>query len=287
MRKIYMALAALLVAGSSFAQTDTTKNNNKADSTVTGGSDTIKVGTFIIIKKRRPSETKNTQVVIERKQHKPSNLSTNWWIVDIGFANVDDKTEYGSAEAASYLKTIRPGEKPFTKDDLNLRTSKSSNINLWIVMQRWNLAKGYLNLKYGLGLEMFNYRYENNISYHKSPAYIFRDSVNFSKNKLFASYVSVPIMLNVNTQPGKKKGFSFSAGVSAGYLIGSRNKQISSERGKVKTKGDFDLEPFRLAYVGEVGIGPVRLYGSYSMRPLHENGLKQYPYAIGLRLSNW
>jgi hypothetical protein len=282
-----MALAALLVAGSSFAQTDTTKNNNKADSTVSGGSDTIKVGTFIIIKKRRPNETKNTEVVIERKQHKPSNLSTNWWIVDIGFANVDDRTEYGTAEAATYLKTIRAGEKPFTKDDLNLRTSKSSNINLWIVMQRWNLAKGYLNLKYGLGLEMFNYRYENNISYHKSPAYIFRDSVNFSKNKLFASYVSVPIMLNVNTQPGKKKGFSFSAGVSAGYLIGSRNKQISSERGKVKTKGDFDLEPFRLAYVGEVGIGPVRLYGSYSMRPLHENGLKQYPYAIGLRLSNW
>jgi hypothetical protein len=287
MRKIYVALAALLVAGSSFAQTDTTKNNNKADSTVSGGSDTIKVGTFIIIKKRRPNETKNTEVVIERKQHKPSNLSTNWWIVDIGFANVDDRTEYGTAEAATYLKTIRAGEKPFTKDDLNLRTSKSSNINLWIVMQRWNLAKGYLNLKYGLGLEMFNYRYENNISYHKSPAYIFRDSVNFSKNKLFASYVSVPIMLNVNTQPGKKKGFSFSAGVSAGYLIGSRNKQISSERGKVKTKGDFDLEPFRLAYVGEVGIGPVRLYGSYSMRPLHENGLKQYPYAIGLRLSNW
>jgi hypothetical protein len=287
MRKIYVALAALLVAGSSFAQTDTTKNNNKADSTVSGGSDTIKVGTFIIIKKRRPNETKNTEVVIERKQHKPSNLSTNWWIVDIGFANVDDRTEYGTAEAATYLKTIRAGEKPFTKDDLNLRTSKSSNINLWIVMQRWNLAKGYLNLKYGLGLEMFNYRYENNISYHKNPAYIFRDSVNFSKNKLYASYVSVPLMLNVNTQPGKKKGFSFSAGVSAGYLIGSRNKQISSERGKVKTKGDFDLEPFRLAYVGEIGIGPVRLYGSYSMRPLHENGLKQYPYAIGLRLSNW
>jgi hypothetical protein len=287
MRKIYMALAALLVAGTSFAQTDTTKtNNNKVDST-TVGSDTIKVGAFIIIKKRRPNESRNTEVVIERKQHKPSNLSTNWWIVDLGFANVNDKTEYGSPEAATYLKTIRAGEKPFTKDDLNLRTGKSSNVNIWIVMQRWNLAKGYLNLKYGLGFEMFNYRYETNISYHKSPAYIFRDSVNFSKNKLYASYLSVPLMLNVNTQPDKKKGFSFSAGVEAGYLVGSRNKQISSERGKVKTKGDFDLEPFRLAYVGELGIGPIRLYGSYSMRPLHENGLKQYPYTVGLRFSNW
>jgi len=134
---------------------------------------------------------------------------------------------------------------------------------------------------------MFNFRYENNISYHKSPAYIFRDSVNFSKNKLYASYLSVPLMINVNTRPGKKKGLSFSAGVSAGYLIGSRNKQISEERGKVKTKGDFDLEQFRLAYVGELGLGPIRLFGSYSIRPLHGTGLKQYPYSVGLRFSNW
>ena len=94
-------------------------------------------------------------------------------------------------------------------------------------------------------------------------------------------------MVNVNTSPGRKKGLSFSGGVSAGYLIGSRNKQISAERGKVKVKGDFDLEPFRLAYIGELGIGPIRLFGSYSMRPLHEHSLKQYPYSFGVRLSNW
>jgi hypothetical protein len=154
-------------------------------------------------------------------------------------------------------------------------------------MQRWNIAKGYLNLKYGVGIEMFNFRYENSVSYHKSPAYIFRDSINFTKNKLYAGYLTVPFMVNVNTSPGRKKGLSFSGGVSAGYLIGSRNKQISAERGKVKVKGDFDLEPFRLAYIGELGIGPIRLFGSYSMRPLHEHGLKQYPYSLGIRLSNW
>jgi hypothetical protein len=94
-------------------------------------------------------------------------------------------------------------------------------------------------------------------------------------------------MINVNTQPGRKKGLSFSAGVSAGYLLASRNKQISNNRGKVKIKSDFDLEPFRLAYIGELGIGAVRLFGSYSMRPLHGRGIKQYPYSLGLRFSNW
>jgi len=104
---------------------------------------------------------------------------------------------------------------------------------------------------------------------------------------LYAGYISVPFMLNINTSPGHSKGLSFSAGVSAGYLIGSHTKQISGERGKVKTKGDVGLEQFRLAYVGELGIGPVRLFGSYSMRPLHEKGLEQYPYSMGIRFSRW
>lgn len=276
MKSIYLTLAALLVAGAGFAQTDSTKND----------VDTIKVGGIIIIKKNKDVGT-GTEVKIGKVVKKPSNLSTNWWIFDFGFANVNDETKYGSAHAAQYLRTIRPGEAAFTKDDMKLRAGKSSNVNLWIVMQKLNIAKGYVNLKYGVGLEMFNFRYENNISYHKNPSYIFRDSVNFSKNKLYAGYVSVPLMLNFNTNPGRKKGLSISAGVSAGYLIASRNKQVSAERGKVKVKDDFDLEKFRLAYIGELGIGPVRLYGSYSMRPMHQKGLDQNPYAVGIRFSNW
>ena len=285
MKSIYLLAAALMVAEANFAQTDTTKKSST--DTTKNKADTIKVGNFIIIKRHNENNKNTTEIKVDRKPRKPSKLSTNWWILDIGFANVHDETKYGSADAASYLRTLRPGEAAFTKDDLKLRAGKTSNVNLWFIMQRLNLAKGYVNLKYGLGLEMFNFRYQNNISYHKSPAYIFRDTVAFSKNKLFASYISVPLMLNFNTNPGRKKGLSLSAGVSAGYLVGSRNKQISNERGKAKVKGEFDLEQFRLAYVGELGIGPIRLFGSYSMRPLHERGLIQYPYSFGLRLSNW
>ena len=57
-----------------------------------------------------------------------------------------------------------------------------------------------------------------------------------------------------------------------GYLVGSHTKEISNERGKEKTKGDLGLEKFRLAYIGELGIGPVRLFGSYSLTRLHEKG---------------
>ena len=78
-------------------------------------------------------------------------------------------------------------------------------------------------------------------------------------------------------------------GVSAGYLVGSRNKQISGERGKQKINGNFEMEPWRLAAIGELGIGPVRLYGSYSLNKLQKDvtRLEQFPYAIGIRFSNW
>lgn len=274
---------AVMATVAGFAQKDSTSRDDV---------DTIKIGSIIIIKKNKGGSTRSGDTSTNRSTtvkvvRKPSNVSTNWWILDLGFANVNDKTVYGSPEANSYLKTFRPGEQPFTEDDLELRNGKTTNVNLWFFMQRLNITKGILNLKYGLGLEMFNFRYENNITYHKSPSYIFRDSISFSKNKLFTSYITVPFMLNVNTRPGRKRALSFSGGVSAGYLVGSRNKQISSQRGKEKIKGDFDLEKFRIAYIGELGLGPVRLFGSYSVNPMHETGLKQHPYSFGLRLSNF
>ena len=157
-------------------------------------------------------------------------------------------------------------------------------------MQKLNLVKHVVNLKYGFGLEMYNFRFDRNISYRKNPQpFIFNDSINFSKNKLYAGYLSVPFMINVNPTPGRRHGFNFSAGISAGYLVGSHEKQISDERGKQKIHDDFNLNPWRLAVVGEVGLGPIRLYGSYSLNTLHKDitGMQQYPYAVGIRFSSW
>ena len=72
------------------------------------------------------------------------------------------------------------------------------------------------------------------------------------------------MMLNVNFTPQRKKGFGISAGVSAGYLYSARYKtKVDGDVKKVKN--DFDLERFKLSYIGELSLGPVRLYGSYAM----------------------
>lgn len=290
MKTILVAATSLLAAQQGFAQTDSSAKK----------TDTLVAGNFVIVKKPAKSidiemsSKKGFNVTYNNGKKKNSNISTNWWIMDLGFTNLTDNTNYAAAQAGGYLRTFNRAAglttDPVNQNSMKLNAGKSSNFNLWFFMQKLNVYKHVVNLKYGLGYEMYNFRYERSLSYRKDPSpYVFNDTVSFSKNKLFAGYLTVPFMVNINTAPSKNNGLTFSAGVSAGYLIASRNKQVSNERGKVKYKGDFDLEPFRLAAIGELGLGPVRLFGSYSLNKLHKSstGLDQTPYAFGIRFSNW
>ena len=120
----------------------------------------------------------------------------------------------------------------------------------------------------------------------KKPTSISEGATDFNKVKLAADYVTVPIMLNFNFTPNRKKGFGISGGISAGYMYSTRYK--TKEGGDVnKLKNDFDLERFKLSYVGEISLGPVRLYGSYAMKNMWEKGLDMKLYNFGFRFSNW
>lgn len=295
MKQLLLSMA-MLYAITAQSQTDTTANN----------SDTIKVGNYVIVKKDKDGSTEannrrsvsissSTSDLLDisfgntSKKKKNPNVSTNWWIFDLGFANFRDQTNYGAAQSGSYFQVLKPGTPEVDSKNMNLINGKSSNVNIWFFMQRFNLAKQKLNLKYGLGLEMYNFRYEHSISYRKDPEnFVFNDSISFSKNKLYAGYLTIPFMINFTPIPEKRNSLSISAGISAGYLISSRNKQISAERGKQKIRGNFDLEPFRIAAIAELGLGPIKLYGSYSLNTLHKSstGVEQYPFAFGIRFSS-
>lgn len=291
MKKLILLLAMAAFCVNLWAQEEPGKQNDKKD--------TIRVGGMIIVKKGKGNKdrglTINTAGDPVKKKH--SNVSTNWWILDLGFANYSDKTNY--AGAGSYLVN-RPGFPALDKNDFKVKTGKSINVNIWVFMQRVNLIKHYVNLKYGLGVELNNYRYRSAINYNENgpvpytantqtnAPFIFRDSISFSKNKLAADYATIPVMLNFRSNPsGHKKGVSLSLGVSAGYLYSQRNKQRSNERGKLKNKGDYDLERFKFSYVAELGVGPVMLYGSYSPKSMYERSLDIRPYNVGFRFSYW
>lgn len=270
MKKILLACTALSLGIASFAQTD---------STVTDRPDTIKIGGVIIIRKNGKNDTTGKTVVISnRKKNETSKVSTNWWIVDLGFANYNDNTDYASAAAQSFA----PG---FNEDKLKLRTGKSVNVNVWLFMQRLRIVKG-INLKYGLGLELNNYRFDDErVHFQENPTLITFDEnyKDLRKNKLAADYVTVPLMLNFNFTPDRRKGFGFSAGVSGGYLYASRQKIKNGDESKLRD--DFDLRKWKVSYIGELNLGVVRLYGSYAAKSMWDKGLDQTPYTVGVRLS--
>ena len=262
-------------------------------------TDTVRIGKIEIIKYEDKTEGGHSKIIFRSKSSRKtfSKVSTNWFVFDFGFSNYIDKTDYGNT--GDYLYN-RSGAAPLGKSDFNLNTGKSLNVNVWFFMQRINLIKKNVNLKYGLGIEYDNYRYKtsSNLSYLEKNSYlnslqapspvVIRDSISFSKNKLALNYITVPLMLNfITNSANSKKGLSLSMGLSAGYLFGVRNKQKSEERGKEKNRGDYDLERFKLSYIAEMGLGPVRLYGSYSPNSIFSKGLVMKPYTIGIRLSNW
>lgn len=292
MKRIYVLAAICFASTTVLAQNDSTR---------TSQPDTIRIGGMVIIKKDSPDQHRQTSVTIgNHDRHTHSNVSTAQFIFDLGFANWNDKTDYASATSQNILVNKPGTNAPLSANDFKLKNGKSSNVNIWLFMQRLNVIKHYVNLKYGIGVELNNYRFKSNISFKESGvnpyastqsinhAFVIRDSVNFSKNKLAADYVTVPIMINLKTNPNSSsKGISVSAGVSMGYLYNSRNKQISTERGKLKNRGDYDLEKWKFSYIGELGLGPIRLYGSYTPKSIFANALNMRAYNVGIRFSNW
>lgn len=277
MNRLLLLAAGLCLALSGMAQNDTTTNKPNA-------GDTIRVGNLLIVRNGKP-DWDNPEVLRIRRHRNwsdhPSKLSTDWGILDLGFANYNDQTNYASAGAQSFA----PGSAKYW---FNLNTRKSVDVNIWILMQRFSLIKNVVNLKWGAGIELNNYRYENNLKYLINPTTVIVDSINYKKDKLAADYVTVPLMLNFNFTPHRRRNpYGFSVGVSAGYRYSSRQKFKSHEFGKQKTFNDFNLEPWKLSYVGELELGWLKLYGSYAVKSMFINGLNQIPYTVGIRLGAW
>ena len=159
MKSILLVCVAACLFNSGFAQNDTTGKKET--------NDTIHIGGMIIIKK--PGNNNNEVITGEKtaripsRKRTPQNLTTNWWIIDMGFSGFNDKTVYASAEAQAFA----PGS---TEEWFDIKSGKSRNVNIWFFMQRLNIIKHVLNLKYGLGLELNNYFFDDeSIRFQKNP----------------------------------------------------------------------------------------------------------------------
>jgi hypothetical protein len=260
-------------------------------------NDTIKIGQLLISKPESKSNLSWEQIIKNKDLNglkvnfKKSNnnfkqLETSWFAFDLALVNYLDETKYAENKS---LSNPAIGE-PLSKFKMQLNNGKSTNINIWIVQQKYRLKNPALYLKYGLGLEMFNFRYEYGINFRKNESmFIYLNDESYEKNKLFTSYLSAPVQLGYDFKLKNDKILGVSGGLVTGYLFKSYNKQINRELGKEKYKSNFSLRDMRLAGIFEIRIDKLKFFGTASLQNMLDKmntNQSLYPYSFGLVNSN-
>ncbi len=288
MKSLFLAAATSLLATSALAQTgdvvvkvEEQVGDTVRTTTVTVPGDTVKqkkgytlsVGSsdgLVVVRKGKSDSTKK------------SALKLQWGMLDLGFNRIHDQSTYGLYTPVG----IQP-----TASTFKLREGKSINVNVWILNARLRLAetkRQRLYLTSGLGLQMYNFRFESGQMYKSDPVRFesIPSELTVQKNKLGLTYAAVPLGLLAKTRVGDK-WLVYGVGVTGGYRIASWTKLKTAERGKEKNHDPFNFADFNACVTAEVGLDNfLRLYGSYQLTSLQKAdgfNLDQHPFAIGVR----
>ena len=261
-------------------------------------NDTIKIGQLLISKPESKSNLSWEQIIknkdlnglkvnFNKSNNNFKQLETSWFAFDLALVNYLDETKYAENKS---LSNPAIGQ-PLSKFKMQLNNGKSTNINIWIVQQKYRLKNPAFYLKYGLGLEMFNFRYEYGINFRKNESmFIYLNDESYEKNKLFTSYLSAPVQFGYDFKLKNDKILGISGGLVTGYLFKSYNKQINRELGKEKYKSNFSLRDMRLAGVFEIRIDKLKFFGTASLQNMLDKmntNQSLYPYSFGLRFSKF
>jgi len=197
-----------------------------------------------------------------------------------------------------YLNSNNQTAVPAGYDFLDLNYRKSINVSLNFWEQKIPIWKEHINIVTGMGWDISNYRFSSK-NYKLTPdsnyiSAVYDSSVSFKKNKLTASYLNVPILLQFDTKPfGKlQKTFHVSAGMVGSYRLGSHTKQVYEFNGveyKPKTRDDFNLNTWRYSAMVRIGYGKLDFYASYALNSLFkkDQGPQLYPFTVGLTLASF
>lgn len=181
---------------------------------------------------------------------------------------------------------------PASDNFMNLNTGKSWNVNINFLQYGLGLVGNNIGIVTGLGLELNDYRFDNNntIIKDKDNGMIVEDpyALPLEKSKFATSYLTVPLLLEFQVPAGKRnKGLFFSGGVIGGLKIGSHTKVVYIKEGnrrKDKGRGDFNLSPLRYGVTARVGYRALKVFVNYYVTPLFEDGAgpELYPFSVGL-----
>lgn len=178
---------------------------------------------------------------------------------------------------------------PYWEND----AARSQVWNLNILEHKFNIAMEYFGLTTGLGFSFTSVAFRDNYLLQHSSDTVFASidsTFQYSKNKLKASYLTVPLLLEFNTNADASKSFYLATGVVGGVRIASKLKRKGEFEGKEftqKEKGTYGLNSFILDATARLGYGDWGAFVNYSLLPLFESQktTEVYPLTFGLSLN--
>lgn len=218
------------------------------------------------------------RVDIEEEPRKSKKSEAHWAGLDFGFNVLLDENRENTF-----------ADNPYWKND----AAKSQVWNLNILEHKFNFGTPYVGLTTGLGFNWTSVAFNNNYILQSTADSVFAitDTVNvYSKNKLKASYLTVPLMLEFNTSADEDKSFYLAAGVVGGVRLTSKTKregEFDGKEFKEKVKGPYNLNSFKLDAAARLGYGNWGVFANYSLLPLFDQGktVDLYPLTFGLSLN--
>lgn len=225
----------------------------------------------------------NDEGNVKVKRDKKSKFNGHWTGLELGING--------------YLTPDMDFNYPSAFSGLEQNYVKSTNVNLNLFEQNFNLVNNKLGLVTGIGFSWNNYRFdapETRLAKRDGSLAVLADQgndISYIKSKLVVNYLTVPLMLEYQTNPrSKSNSFHLGAGAVGGLRIGSHTKYVydNGNRQKDKTPGDFYLNPFKIDGIVKIGWGVVNLYGTYSFTTLFRSGKgpELYPFSVGICITD-
>ena len=242
----------------------------------------MKVGNKEIIIITHPNEDFDLDSEDDSEDESPKRKrksDAHWAGVDLGFTilmNDNFNTDFATT--------------PYWKND----PARSIVWNLNLLEHKFNFGTPFVGLTTGLGFSFTSVAFRDGYIINSSTDSLFAavDTVNtYSKNKLKASYLTIPLLLEFNISTNSDKNFYLAAGVVGGVRMTSKIKRngefADGKEFEEREKGTYSLSPFKLDAALRMGYGSFGVFANYSLLPLFESGktVEVYPLTFGLSLN--
>ena len=293
MNKLNTTIVAMLFAAPVFSQVE--EKVQEGEVIITEGQITIieegegepdttkmKVGNKEIIIITHPNEDFDLDSEDDSEDESPKRKrksDAHWAGVDLGctvLMNENFNTDFATT--------------PYWKND----PARSTVWNLNLLEHKFNFGTPFVGLTTGVGFSFTSVAFRDGYIINSSADSLFAvlDTVNtYSKNKLKASYLTIPLLLEFNTNTNSDKNFYLAAGVVGGVRMTSKIKRngelADGKEFEEREKGTYSLNPFKLDAALRVGYGSFGIFANYSLLPLFESEktVEVYPLTFGLSLN--